>query len=106
MHSDGNTVAAGSLLDLLRACGSFRGSILREFGNAGVSFVRNRWTEWFAGGRMLSWLRSPSSSSAKKKNGNNNINSSSEKKKKEQGQRDSADVEFQEIEGEFHLALM
>lgn len=58
-NSNANALAAGVLVDLLGACvryrGSesvrYRGSILREFGNAGVRFVRNRWTEWFAGGQ-------------------------------------------------------
>lgn len=51
MHSSGNALAAGVLVDLLGACVRFRCSILREFGNAGVRFVRNRWTAWFAGGQ-------------------------------------------------------
>lgn len=77
-----------------------RGSNLGVFGNAGVSFVSNKRTEWFAGGRMLSWWKSPSSSSAKKKNVNNNINSS-EKKKKNKDNGILHSLSFRKLKGNF-----
>lgn len=52
MHSNGNALAAGVLVDLLGACvRAFPGFDSERVGNAGVRFVRNRWTEWFAGGQ-------------------------------------------------------